>query len=212
MQRRAALTALCIIAAACFGGDSTEPTSTVTTVAPATTTTIATTTTAEPTTTTTTAAPQLVEEWKLSISTLGPIRVGMSVDEAKAAGAIELAGELDPAISENCYYVTPVDALDGVAFMVLDDEIVRIEIRAPSAVTTLSGARVGSTVEELRELWPDRLEDANESVSDGVAVAFVPSDAADADYRVVFELDVNSTVTAMRAGILPAVDFVEGCL
>jgi len=193
------------VAAGCSGGESAESSTTSS----------STTKTTQPitTTTTTTLAPVPLEEtWKLSIFGVGPIQVGMSVAAAQQAGEITLEGELEPAISETCYYVTPVGELDGLTFMVIDDVIARIEVGSPSRITTLSGARIGSSVESLQELWPDRLEEADEAVFDGDAVAFVPEDEEDADYRVVFELDADGLVARMRSGILPAVNYVEGCL
>jgi hypothetical protein len=202
--------ALLLVVAACSGGDS-EATST--TESSTTTTTQPTTTTTAPTTTTTTLAPVAFEdEWKLSIFGVGPIQIGMSVAAAERAGSITLEGELVPEVSETCYHVTALGDLAGVSFMIIDDVIARIEIESPSRITTLSGARIGSSVDTLRELWPDRLQDANDLVVDGTAVAFVPQDEADQDYRVVFELDADGLVTRMRSGILPAVGFGEGCL
>lgn len=214
--RVATATALTLVLVACSGGDGAESSSSssAATSSTTTTTTLATTTTTTaPTTTTSASVPVGVEaEWKLSIYGLGPIRVGMSVVEAETAAGILLDGEPDPAISEDCYHVVPRDVLDGVAVMVVDDEIARVEVGPPSLVTTLSGARLGSTLEDLQALWPERLQDADEAIVDGRAVAFVPTDAEDQEYRVVFELDDDDTVTRMRAGILPAVNFGEGCL
>lgn len=202
--------ALVLVVAACSGGEA-EPTST--SVTSTTTTMQPTTTTTAPTTTTTTEPPVVLEDqWKLSIYGVGPIQVGMSIAAAERAAEITLAGELDPEISETCYYVTPVGDLSGLSFMVIDGQIARIEVTSPSRITTLSGARIGSSVEALQDLWPERLQEADDLVIDGDAVAFVPRDEADQEYRVVFELDADGLVTTMRSGLLPAVGFVEGCL
>ena len=187
---------------------SSEPTE-ATTVA----TTIATTTTStEPTTTTTTEpAPSLTAESNVTLRALGPVVIGMSVEEAATASGLELSGEFDPEISDTCYYVSPDATMKGVSFMVFEDIIARIEIEEPSTVTTRSGAGIGTTKDELLEMYPDNLQDANEAVFDGVAVGFVPNDDSDADYRIFFELDEDDVVTRFRVGVKPAVDFIEGC-
>ncbi len=45
-----------------------------------------------------------------------------------------------------------------------------------------------------------------------MGLQYVPVDEEDLDYRVVFVLDESGTVTEYRAGILPAVGFLEGCV
>ena len=64
---------------------------------------------------------------------------------------------------------------------------------------------------DVRELFPGRIEDADEFVIDGHAVAYVPADEVDAEYRVVFVIE-STLVSSYRAGILPAVGFAEGCV
>jgi hypothetical protein len=145
---------------------------------------------------------------------LGPIRIGMSVEEAEAAAGFALDGELDPDVSENCYHVNPPDGqegFEGVSFMVVDDVIVRVEVRDASTVTTRSGAGIGVNEPALQVMFPGRLEEADVTAGGGGGLQYVPVDEEDLDYRVVFVLDDSGTVTEYRAGILPAVGFLEGC-
>ncbi|MFQ5967708.1 MAG: hypothetical protein ACE5MI_08865 [Acidimicrobiia bacterium] len=136
----------------------------------------------------------------------------MTVEEAEEAAGMRLIGELDPAVSADCYFVVPEFGLDGVAFMVLQDLIARVDISPPSRVATRSGAQIGSTEQALQDLFGDQLVDGSEFVIDGPALVFVPVDEIDAEYRVVFELDDSRVVTAYRAGRLPGVGFAEGCV
>ncbi len=145
---------------------------------------------------------------------MGPIRVGMTVEQAEEAAGFALEGEPDPDVSTTCYLVAPpADQPDyaGVAFMVENDRIVRVEVRDSSAVTTRSGAGIGVTETTLREMFPGRIEAAPDFVIDGDALQFVPADEADADYRVVFVF-ADDVVSEYRAGVLPAVGYAEGCL
>ena len=110
-----------------------------------------------------------------------------------------------------CFYVTPDEAdLVGVTFMVIDGVVVRMEVAPPSTLTTRSGAGIGITESQLRSMFPGQIEEANNATSDGTAVAFVPSDEVDQDHRAVF-VTSNGIVTNYRVGLLPAVNFQEGC-
>lgn len=218
-----ALVAFCALALAgsACSGDDTEPTTSVptsattigaTTAAPVTTTT---TTTVATTTTTETPSITLVRS-DVFVTTvgMGPIRVGMTVEEAEEAAGFALEGEPNPDVSATCYLVTPpADQPDyaGVAFMVEDGRIVRVEVRGSSSVTTRSGAGIGVTETALREMFPGRIEPAPDFVVDGVALQFVPASEVDANYRVVFVL-ADDVVSELRAGLLPAVGYSEGCL
>lgn len=207
------LVVLLLLFASC-GDDATVDTSTTTTFLAATTTSSSipigtTTTTTSSTTMTTTVPPPPPSEWKISTVGLGPIRVGSTVEDAAAAAGVTLSGELEPLVSESCYFVVP-EGIDGVIFLVLDDRIAFTHVSTPD-FTTSSGAVVGMTEDELKTLFPDNLVEGNEFTFDGTALVYVPTDEDDLEYRVVFETD-GGAVTGIRAGILPGVAFIEGCL
>ncbi len=175
-----------------------------TTLPPATTTTLIDTTT----TTNTTLPPSDVF---VTTSGLGAIRVGQTVEQAEEASGLALTPEADP-ISEDCFFVTVADdpVYAGVAFMVNEGTIGRVDVGPPSTITTRSGAGIGTTVDQLNALFPGQIEDASEFVIDGTAVMFVPRDEADAQFRVIFEIVDGATAT-YRSGVLPPVGFGEGC-
>ncbi len=207
----AASALLVLVSAACFGGA--DPT---TTLAPTVPTTQATTTSSSSTTSTTTATTvpadaALTPDSKVSTIGMGPVIVGMTVEEAEEAAGLGFVGEPDPEVSETCYFITSEVDLEGVSFMVLEDAIARVDIDPPSEATTRSGAGIGSTEQELVELFGDQLEENSEYVIDGAALVFVPVDEIDANYRVVFEMQ-DGVVASYRAGRLPGVGFAEGCV
>lgn len=222
MRRRstAMLVALTLLTAACSrGGDSD------TTVLESTTTSARPETTSPPQTTTTlftptTLAPDsegtvppgafLTQTSKLSTVGLGPVRVGMTVAEAEAAAGMMLIVEPDEFFGPDCYFVEPESGIPGVAFMVYEGRIGRVDVFGSGTVTTLSGARIGMTEQEIVALFPGQIEESFEYLVDGKALVFVPVDEADRDFRVVFEI-TNGVVRAMRGGILPAVQLNEGC-
>ena len=62
---------------------------------------------------------------------------------------------------------------------------------------------------EIKTLFPDQIEvQLHKYVDGGHYLVFVPRDPA--DHRVIFETD-GEVVTGYRAGILPEVEWVEGC-
>ena len=167
------------------------------------------------TTTATTAAPstgtaELTSDDVVTLRALGPVTLGMTVEEAVAASGLSLTQDFGRASTDNCYYVTAGAGLPGVAFMVVDGAVVRVEINAPSVIATRSGVRIGTPESSVREVYPDNIRQANDAVSEGQALAFVPNDEADADYRIYFAID-GGEVSSYRLGIRPAVDNLLGC-
>ncbi|MCY4623068.1 MAG: hypothetical protein OXD34_14760 [bacterium] len=239
MRKRALLVAaMAMVVAACGGGDETptettqdtsaEVTSNIslvsTTTAPTTTSSggsdapgTTTTTVAQAATTTTapTAAPptgtaELTSDDVVTLRALGPVTLGMTVEEAVAASGLTLSQDFGRASTDNCYYVTAGAGLPGVAFMVVDGAVVRVEINAPSVIATRSGVRIGTPEASVREVYSNNIRQANDAVSEGQALAFVPNDEADADYRIYFAID-GGEVSSYRLGIRPAVDNLLGC-
>jgi len=161
------------------------------------------------TTTTTTQPPlQLTANAKLSTAGLGPVRVGMTVEEGERVSGVTLVA--DDFGDQACRYYTPDRGPDGVAFMVSSGEIVRVDITS-GTITTLSGYGIGSTKDEIVEAFGDRIETTPHPFTDGEYVVFVPVDEVDSDKRVLWETDAEGVVTAIRAGRQPFVDFTEGC-
>jgi len=212
---------------ACGGGDSDDvgtaaPTSTVA-QAPATTavspppSSVATTTpptaTPSPTTVTTRpAGPALTEASTLDLRGLGPVRVGMTLSEASAAAGLTIAVD-GPSASPECSYAKAQGGPTGVAFMVIDGRIARADVGVGQAspVKTRSGAAIGDTEAQVQARYSNRLAvSPHKYVVDGHYLTFVPSDAADTGFRLLFETD-GTKVTRFRAGKLPEVEYIEGC-
>ncbi|MEA2902335.1 MAG: hypothetical protein QOH36_2222 [Actinomycetota bacterium] len=160
------------------------------------------------TTTTTVAGPALNASSKLDLRGLGPVRVGMTLAEATAAAGIPVVASADTA---ECTYATAQGGPEGVNFMVVDRKIARVDVRGPSPVKTRSGAGVGDTEAQVQALYPPLEVSDHKYVPGGHYLTFVPDDPADADFRLIFETDASSKVTAIRSGRLPEVAYVEGC-
>jgi len=143
-----------------------------------------------------------------SVSTVGidAVTFGMTVFRAENA----IGGKLVPIAGTDatCHVVRPGGGPNGVLLTVTAGTVERVDITTPD-ITTRSGAGVGMSEEGLASLFGDSLT-TEASATGGNRVIFTPSDAADAQFRVIFETD-GSTVTSFRSGRLPQVDPVTPC-
>ena len=142
------------------------------------------------------------DESKLTTVGIDEIFFGMSVDDAAEAASTQWAGAPNPLTS--CYFVEPRSGPDGISFMIWDGFVERVDITNP-ILTTRSGAGVGSTEQELGDLFGAQLE----TLAEGSVLAFVPIDEGDAEFRIVFNLDAGE-VTSMIAGRRAQVE-LESC-
>ncbi len=111
---------------------------------------------------------------------------------------------------EGCGYVIP-KFHPGVGLMITNDEVVRIDV-SDDTVQTLSGIGVGSTADDVYAAYGDQIEASPHPYlgDQGQYLTFVPRDAADADYRLIFETS-DGVVISFRTGVLPEVEWIEGC-
>jgi len=161
-----------------------------------------------PSTTPQPGGPSLSTSSTLTLRSLGPVRIGMTLGEASSAAGLPIV--LQPGPSQTCMYATPQGGPAGVSFMLTSGRIVRIDVIA-GPITTLSGAGIGNSEAGVQALYSGTLQtSAHKYRPAGRYLTLVPTDAADADFRLIFETD-GSTVTGFRTGTQPEVSFVEGC-
>jgi len=145
---------------------------------------------------------------RLTLRGLGPFRIGMSFTDAAAAYAGHLAREEGQVGRTYCALMP--DGPDGLLLMFSDDRLVRIDVLG-TEIASLSGARVGLGLESLVSLYGDRLVESPGEDEDGIRrFAFVPTDSADRELRMVFESD-GQRVTRIRSGRIPEVEGPGGC-
>lgn len=146
-------------------------------------------------------APQpKVGEWEVTPTGIGSVRTGMSIEEAQVILHNDL---VIPANLSECDFVKTKSGPKGVAFMVEQRHISRVDVTSGSTATS-AGARIGDTEERIKSLYS------------GIAVT--PHKYTDGHYltysgsggKIVFETD-GSKVTKYRAGSGSSVDNVEGC-
>ncbi|MGB3199740.1 MAG: hypothetical protein WBA99_02490 [Nodosilinea sp.] len=147
---------------------------------------------------------------QLKTTGLGPIRIGMDLEDLEAA-------ELNPVLiaeasSGQCQYYRIKDYAEPIGLMAIDDQVLRVDVWPGSLTTTRSGIRIGSTERDLVRVYGDQLEAIANPVTLGKTVVFTPQDPGEDVYRLVFETDDQGRVTQFRAGQFPSVTWAEGCL
>ncbi|MBD2440544.1 hypothetical protein [Nostoc sp. FACHB-110] len=154
------------------------------------------------------AQTKLTNQSKVTINGIGPVRVGMTVNQAATAAGTRLVGSSP---NNTCYYVSPQGQRNQIGFMVTGGRIARVDIYKNSQITTVKGAKIGDTEARIKALYPGQIQvSPHNYVPKGHYLSFVPKDRSDRNYRVIFETD-GKRVTLIRAGKLPEVEYVEGC-
>ena len=144
--------------------------------------------------------------WQLSETGIGPVRVGMTV--AEAAATLPGSGAPLPETQE-CAYVGLSGLPAGVSLMTEAGRVVRVDVDDSSSVTTARGARVGWTEAQVLALYPGARVEPHK-YEDGHYLVALPGAPADTTHRIVFET-ARGVVTRYRGGVIPAVEYVEGC-
>lgn len=154
---------------------------------------------------------KLTEESRVATNGMGPVLVGMTIEEASRSAGIRLVQRTSGGESRGCYYYKPQAGLQGVSFMVIQGRIVRVDVYQNPRIATLRGIRIGDSEERVRSLYPGQIRKAQTVSSRVKALAFVPKDAEDRNYRIIFQLRENRVVH-FRSGRLPEVEYIEGCV
>lgn len=148
--------------------------------------------------------------WVLRMDGAGPLRVGMTMDEARTALGGDLttglAGPPDPTA---CDYPKSAALPAGLRVMMEGGRLVRVDIDS-AALATAEGARVGDPESRIQQLYAGRVtEGPHKYVETGKYLTVRPA-GRDTTRALIFETD-GGKVTRMRAGQRPQVEYVEGC-
>jgi hypothetical protein len=137
---------------------------------------------------------------------IGPVRAGMTVAEAGAAigEPLKTSGDV-----KQCGYATSTKAPAGVAFMVVDSQIARAEVRN-GATATAEGARIGNSEARIDSLYKGRVAVQPHKYTDGHYLVVNSGAASDTTHRIIFETD-GKVVTRYHSGRMPEVAYVESC-
>jgi hypothetical protein len=146
--------------------------------------------------------------WTVDAMGIGPVRAGMTLNEARTAVS---PGMTLPAPTEaECDFIRPVGGPPGIAFMVIEGMIARVDVR-DSTIATADGARVGDPESRIRAMYGDRVVVQPHKYTDGRYLIVPKGPGPDTLYRIVFETDSAGRVTEYRSGRMPEVEYIEGC-
>lgn len=166
-------------------------------------------TTVETTTTTVAAATPSTTAgepaYPLELRGFGPVRVGMTLDEASAALGRRLVPVIDPP-DEECAMYGPESGYDGVAFLVARGVVARTDVTA-GPTRTPEGLALGQTEDEAQRHYGGRLAVGDhDDLVGGHYLTLIPTSPADEGFRLVAETD-GTKVIALRSGRLPEVEY-----
>ena len=139
----------------------------------------------------------------LSAQGYGPVLFGAKLDATE-----QLLGEQGKPLGANDPACSSVrfDKLTGVRFMVENGVITRAD--ADAGTPNELGLAVGETLEQARKKHPEIVIGPHKYVPEG---HYLTARGPDAKSAIVMEED-GKRITKIRAGLEPAVSYVEGCL
>ena len=139
---------------------------------------------------------------------IGPLKAGMTFTEADDAlgGALLVPVGVD---TTGCDYLVWDKGPSGVHVMFDEHRVARVDVDT-SGIATAAGARVGDDEARIKRLYPGQVTVTPHKYEDGHYLTVTPPAPADKQFRIIFETS-GGRVTRYRAGILPSVEYVEGC-
>ncbi|HZR34313.1 MAG TPA: hypothetical protein VFA75_02980 [Nevskia sp.] len=145
--------------------------------------------------------------WRAGLDAVGPIRLGMSLEQARRASGLDLQ-EQPPrgAAWQACHYAWPSQngglRLD-FGLMIEQGAVTRIDVATPE-VPTRSGVRVGDSEDRVGQVYAGRVHAAGAGAAREL-LAF-----GDQPHQLVFRLE-DGRISAYRVGLRAAVETAEGC-
>lgn len=139
----------------------------------------------------------------LTFEGYGAIRFGMTLTEAREAVGESSSGP-SASQAQECHYVT-LNAYPHTRFMVEEGRITRVEV-GRSARNELA-LRVGMSLAEVRRRHPEVKVTPHKYDEHGHYLIF----ASAAGKSEILAEESKGVITLIRGGLVPAVEYVEGC-
>jgi hypothetical protein len=144
--------------------------------------------------------------WCLGMSGLGPIRAGMTVEQVMRLADFSGLERKNPA--GECWYLHYRGGSSAFDLMIIGGNVVRLELKGNSKLHTFSGARIGSTEDELKAMYGSRLDiQPHKYDTNGRTITLKSSGG---DHGLRFETS-GGRVQAIQAGPWEHLNYVEGC-
>jgi hypothetical protein len=143
--------------------------------------------------------------WCLSMTGLGAVRAGMTIDQVLPL--LDWSGLERKRRAAGCWYLR-YEGPAAFRLMIIDDRVVRIELSGATRLRTFAGAGIGTTEAQLQKLYGSRLDvQPHKYLADGHTIT-LRSGAGTEGLR--FET-AKGVVTAVQAGPWEHLNYVEGC-
>lgn len=156
--------------------------------------------------TTTAAAARLGPDSKLRVDGVGPVRVGMTLDEARRAAGIPLKQTDGPF----CKSLSPEGAGFSVALIAEGSDRINLVNVFEGPIKTVSGIGVGGTEAQVLAAYPGQLE-VRAGAPGPHWVIYRPKDSSLASFSLNFQIDDGGRVTQMRVGLKANTEQDENC-
>ncbi len=141
----------------------------------------------------------------VTLQGVGPLRIGLPL--ATLRGRFGARPEYEPDPEMNCsYWEAP--GFPGLAMMVVDDALVRIDVN-DARWRTRSGARIGMSEREVRALYGAQLRVEPHPYTDPQG-KYLVYEARDEPFGLILETD-NGRIISYRVGRWDNVQWIEGC-
>lgn len=145
--------------------------------------------------------------WRAGLDAVGPIRLGMSLEQARRASGLDLQEQPRHGRGwQACHYAWP--SLDGQLRLDLGlrlerGAVTRIDVATPE-LPTRSGLRVGDSEADVVQAYPGRVQ-----VSDAGGVRELRV-YGDQPRQLLFRVE-SGRISAYRVGLRQALESEEGC-
>lgn len=149
------------------------------------------------------------QDWQVGLKRVGRLQYGMN--QSEAAKAFGLPGDAAPTVG-GCRNWSPAGTPGGLHFLIENGRVVRVDVDS-GTVTTTEGAGIGTSEENVQRLYAGHIETRPHKYQSDQGwhyLVYRAAESADSAYRIVFETD-GRQVRSFRAGLEPAVEYVEGC-
>lgn len=160
----------------------------------------------------TTAAPPAALDtasWTIRADGIGPLRVGMTSEEASQALGQTVVPDTSFTGPSCAYASARLPTGDTLAVMFSDGRVVRVEPAFQQNLRSADGFGAGSTEADVRARYPNLRAEGHAYVTGGKYLVTHP--LPDTTLQIVYETDEQGVVTDLRGGRDPFVGYVEGC-
>lgn len=156
------------------------------------------------------AAPAVGSDQQATFAGYGDVKFGTAAEDMEKAWGGDLH-ELGKDANASCYFMTPVwvETPAEFNFMISEGRFARFGTESDKFAAP-GGGKVGMRVAELQRLYNDALQASPHKYVEGGRYLSINASGV-APTRLVFEANAEGLVTEWRVGLLPEVDYVEGC-